>query len=228
MKVALIIVSFHLFLVNAFGQSWAPLKVSWHCQFRGKELVLHDSIYPLNEGNKIVFSTLKFYVSNLQLLKNNKVVYTEPNSYHLIDCAVQTSQQIFLGLNQNLAFDAIRFHLGIDSITHSSGAMGGDLDPVNGMYWTWQSGYIHSKLEGFFLYGESSKRDFEFHLGGYQEPFNTLQTVTLHGANNEVNIGLSIDEFFAPLEVMNQKNIMSPSTDAVNLSKQLSNCFSIK
>jgi hypothetical protein len=37
-----------------------------------------------------------------------------------------------------LKYDQIQFQLGIDSLTNVSGAMGGDLDPTKGMYWTWQ------------------------------------------------------------------------------------------
>lgn len=56
--------------------------------------------------------------------------------------------------------------LGVDSALNYDGVHGGDLDPIHGMYWTWQTGYIHCKIEGIFEL--SGKRvPLEFHLGGF-------------------------------------------------------------
>ena len=59
---------------------------------------------------------------------------------------------ILLGMSQptkhllaNAPFD---LYLGVDSVLNYNGVHEGALDPINGMYWTWQTGYIHCKLEG--------------------------------------------------------------------------------
>ncbi|MDZ4667333.1 MAG: MbnP family protein [bacterium] len=216
------------FGLNGFCQQSEKVKIGVLVNFANQPIVLHDSNYVLKDGSFVKFEILKFYLSNLQLLLNNKVIYAEPNSYHLIDCAVLSSQNIFLGLSQNIAFDAVKFNLGIDSLTNVSGAMGGNLDPVNGMYWTWQSGYINAKIEGSCLLSPEEKKEFEFHLGGYQNPFNPLQTIELNTTSSNFNIALSLDAFFANIDLAKQKNIMLPSIDAVTLSKRLSKCFSIQ
>jgi len=189
---------------------------------------LHDSTYNSNDGNSIKFETLKFYVANIQLYKNEVAVYTEQNSFHLIDVSDTSSQNIFLKLTNGISFNKIKFNLGIDSTTNVAGAMGGDLDPTKGMYWTWQSGYINFKMEGTCNTCTDSKKNFEFHLGGYQYPFNPLQKVELKTTANSFKIILDLRKFFTAVDLKKQKHIMSPSADAVILSQQLAKCFSIK
>ena len=84
-----------------------------------------------------------------------------------------------------MRFNTIAFNLGIDSITNVSGAQGGDLDPTKGMYWAWQSGFINIKLQGTSNSCPPPKNEFEFHLGGYQYPFNSLQTIILKTGNEK-------------------------------------------
>jgi hypothetical protein len=45
-------------------------------------------------------------------------------------------------------YDKISFALGIDSIRNHSGDQVGDLDPANGMFWTWSDGYLFLRYEG--------------------------------------------------------------------------------
>lgn len=47
------------------------------------------------------------------------------------------------------------------------------------MYWTWQSGYINAKLEGKSNLVNTPTHAFAFHLGGYLNPFQTLQTISI-------------------------------------------------
>ena len=80
--------------------------------------------------------------------------------------------------------DKIKFNLGIDSLTNVSGVMGGDLDPTKGMYWTWQSGYINFKMEGSSAVCPTRNHEFQFHIGGYQDPFYAMQTLELEVKNS--------------------------------------------
>ena len=67
-----------------------------------------------------------------------------------------------LQIPSNIPFSKLKFQLGIDSLTNVSGAMGGDLDPTKGMYWTWQSGYINMKIEGKSNSCKTRKNQFQF------------------------------------------------------------------
>ena len=73
----------------------------------------------------------------------------------------------------------IQFNIGIDSLTNVSGALGGDLDPQKGMYWAWQSGYINTKIEGRSPHCKNRKNAFQFHIGGYLQPFYAIRRVEM-------------------------------------------------
>ena len=111
-----------------------------------KDKWITDSLNSISKDS-IQISLFKMYISNVELKNGNKVVFKEKNSFHLIDFS-DTSTTSFLLTNKKVNFTSISFQVGVDSSTTLSGALGGDLDPTKGMYWTWQTGYIHFKLEG--------------------------------------------------------------------------------
>ena len=210
------------------GQQVATAKISFNAILGNNKIILGDSVYRTENGAKISIQTLKFYITGIQLLQNNRIVFVEKNSFHLIDVADTSSQNILLKLPKNIVYNTIQFNLGIDSTTNVSGAMGGDLDPTKGMYWAWQSGYINFKLEGNYTNSKNISNEFEFHIGGYQNPYAAIQTVTLKAiATQNIQINLDIKRFLSAIELEKQKNIMSPGADAVKLAQQLAKCFSI-
>ena len=110
-----------------------------------------------------------------------------------------------------------------------SGALGGDLDPSNGMYWAWQSGYINFKIEGKYKSLNGKEKPFQYHLGGYLYPYLNIQTVFLNvQTSKSINIKLDIEKILLDVNIASQKNIMSPCKEAVILSKKVSNGFLVK
>ena len=109
---------------------------------------LDETYYKLISGDSIKIETFKFYMSGIELWNDDKKVFEEINSFHLIDASIPGSLNLLFVVSLNLNYDKIKFNIGIDSTANVSGAMSGDLDPTKGMYWTWQSGYINFKLEG--------------------------------------------------------------------------------
>jgi hypothetical protein len=189
-------------------------------------LVLNDSAYTLNGGDSIRFETLKFYVSAVELGIDDKIVWKEENSFHLVDASDEKSLQIMLANVPDVPFNKIKFSVGIDSTTNVSGVMGGDLDPTKGMYWTWQSGYINFKLEGKSSVCKSRNNEFQFHLGGYQSPFNSCQTVILKSAGKKSTVIMDIEKMVNDMNLSNENHIMSPCNESVLLSKKMSGIFS--
>ena len=125
-----------------------------------------------------------------------------------------------------LTFDSVSFTLGVDSITSVSGAFGGDLDPTNGMYWTWNSGYVNFKMEGKSAVCNTHKSAFTFHLGGYMAPYRSAQVVGLHVApTNEAIIRLDLSKFLAEIDLNKEHTIMSPSMRAVEISAVIARSF---
>ncbi len=186
----------------------------------------------LSEGGEtetIQIEKLKCYLSNFELYEGTQRVFVETNSYHLLDASVPNSLSFHLEIPSNLNFSEMRFKIGIDSTTHAGGAFGGDLDPMHGMYWTWQSGYINFKLEGRATACPARKNKFQFHLGGYQYPFNTLQEVRLPVKGKKmIAVAIELDELLSSIDLATDYLIMSPNAAAVKMAQQLPALFSIE
>lgn len=169
-----------------------------------------DSLY----DNTYTISAMRFYVSNITITDlNHEVVYTHPTKHLLIDLSKPNSQYIHFADTSLCTYAHLRiqFSVGIDSMTNSQGALSGDLDPVNGMYWTWQSGYINLKIEGTKKV-DTVDQEFQFHIGGYRAPYSAFGTINtpLH---SEINFEL--DEILNRIS-WEQDHIMSPSKAAVS------------
>ncbi len=187
-----------------------------------------DSNFNLNQTDSVQITSFKFYISGIEFWNNDSLMFIEKDSYHLIDMSKPASFHIPLDMAFKFPYNQIKFNLGIDSTTSTSGAMSGALDPLNGMYWTWQSGYINSKMEGVF-FSKSVRKSFEFHLGGYQNPFNAIKVVSLKVNSLAIQpIQIDLLYFFKEIDLNKQNHLMQPSIEAVLLSGYLSNCFAIK
>lgn len=202
------------------------IPIHFNAFFDGKPLVFEDSTYHSNNGDSIQITNLKFYISNINLTQNNAIVWTESNSYHLVDLQQLATTNWKLTVPEKLKFNDIQFYLGIDSATHAKGALGGDLDPTRGMYWTWQNGYINCKIEGQSNRCNTRNHAFVFHLGGYMHPYNCLQKIQLQVSNtNTINLGLNLSDFIKQIDLQQQNTLMSPGTQAVDLAKLFSQTF---
>jgi len=188
-----------------------------------------DTIYTLDNNQTIEFSTVKWYISGVEVLRNDSIIFTKKNSYHLLDASNEPSLHILLAQLPAGQGTHVRFYLGIDSATTTSGAFGGDLDPTRGMFWTWQSGYIHTKIEGKCSRSRGRNREFEFHLGGYRSPFNSLQTITLpFPSSREVIVKMDVLKWINSIDLASVHHIMSPGEQAVFLSQQFSSIFRVE
>lgn len=168
---------------------------------------------------------LKFYISNVRFYNNGKLVDTTEEKYVLMD--FENSNSLILR-HHNKNFNVVKFNIGIDSLANVSGALGGDLDPTKGMYWAWHSGYINFKIEGKSKNCPARKNRFQFHIGGYEFPVNTLQEKEFKTSNKNVVIEIALDEFFKQIDLSKQYEVMSPNQKAVELAKLFSTCFKLK
>lgn len=193
--------------------------------FGSQGVVLADSAFRVED---VQIDVLKFYISGVRLLQNGDVVIEEPNSFHLVDASIDKPFVLAIENEQDVGFDELKFNLGIDSASSVLGAMGGDLDPTKGMYWTWQSGYVNFKLEGKSNLCKTNDNKFEFHLGGYQQPFVCLQTLAFPVQNpHQISVTVDVEKLLKHIDLENQNRVMSPSEEAVILSKLVANSFSI-
>jgi hypothetical protein len=97
---------------------------------------------------------------------------------------------------------------------------------MQGMYWTWQSGYIHWKLEAEAKIG-GNREAITWHVGGYRQPFNTLRRVSLPVVSGRTHMKIGIDVFslLAAKQTDIDYTIMSPSKHAMHLADQFQNAF---
>lgn len=124
--------------------------------------------------------TFKYYISDLKLINSNanKVVKVAENSYFLIDESGAGTEYIGVKAPAN-KYDRIAFTIGVDSAKNVSGAQTGALDPANGMFWTWNSGYIMAKLEGNSPLSTEADNRIQYHIGGFKQADNVLKKVVL-------------------------------------------------
>jgi hypothetical protein len=211
---------FCFILITGYGQT-TSINITFQPSI-SNELIELNTIYSLTDSSKIEITTCRFYVSNFSFFSKGKLL-TQNKEAFLIDLENPESLSID---NLDGDFDQLIFNLGIDSSTNVAGILDGDLDPIKGMYWTWNSGYINFKLEGSITNNTGKKIPFEYHLGGYLPPFQTIQTISIDRENaNPATIQFDISQFISSIDFEKCSNVMIPGATAVELSKSLASCF---
>jgi hypothetical protein len=177
-------------------------------------------------NNWIEFNTLRFYLSELYIT-DNQGQELAGDQYQLIDLENPESLTI---LKHENGIIQLRFILGIDSLTNVSGILDGPLDPINGMYWTWNSGYINFKLEGRSNLSLAPKNEFEYHLGGYLSPYSTAREIILQPdpKKQETIIEIQLDKWLRTIDMSETNSVMIPGPKAVQLSDELVNVFMVR
>lgn len=168
-----------LLLTGAESAQNQGVTVRFKPVFNGVPLQLEQRSYTTAQGEAVVITACRLYVSGLQLQYRDGSTYHEPTSYHLLDAEADSTWTIRLPLAPNQPLTALAFSVGVDSLANVTGAHTGALDPARGMYWAWHSGYVNAKLEGRSPQAGSPRREFEFHVGGYAAPASTLRRVRL-------------------------------------------------
>jgi Transmembrane family 220, helix len=184
-----------------------------------------NKMYPY-KNDSVQLSALKFYISDIQFYKDEKPVNIAVKKHHLVDMENRASLTVKCVAENKQSFNRIQFSIGTDSITNVSGAHGGDLDPTNGMYWTWQSGYINFKLEGKSKICASRNNEFIYHIGGYQHPYPTIQQIILPVKyNSTIVIKVDIAQLLNQLNLAAFFHLMSPGKKAVEMAQKIAAIF---
>lgn len=225
---------------NSYEGDSYILRLNFQPTANGESLVFNkDYINFLGEDYKV--STFKFYVSNISLLQEQPApVARKEDGFFLVDAANPASQIIEVQLNA-VPFNRLMFQVGIDSIWNVSGAQTGALDPMNGMFWTWNSGYIMAKLEGSSSFSRGLNNTFTYHIGGFREGEKTQREVILPLPNQqewilektnitEMVIDVNIDKWFRsahdlPISAVSEN--MSPGPLSVRYADNYANMFTL-
>ena len=188
-------------------------------------LLPHTS-YPLGTTtDSFRVSQLKFYIHDVKLFHNKKVVHQLDKQFHLFDLADSISHYLIFE-SPRKCYNYIEFDIGVDSNTNAEGVQGGALDPMNGMYWTWQSGYINFKLEGNSPLCKSRKNKFQFHIGGFSKTCYPIRRIRLKlRSKNEIRIYLNVEYLLIAANLAEQHTIMSPKSNAVEFADHFIDAF---
>ena len=126
-------------------------------------------------GETFQIAKLNYYISNIVLKTNDgkEFVVPQDSSYFLIMEEQEDSQEVHLKNVPSGNYNQISFTIGVDSLrsTMDVSKRPGVLDPAqghDGMYWTWNSGYIFFKMEGTSPAAPLEQDNkFYYHIGGY-------------------------------------------------------------
>jgi hypothetical protein len=137
-------------------------------------------------GERYSIKNFKFYICQVDLINTTDGTKYRINKddYFLVNFAEPSSTRVSLNAIAHI-YDKISFTLGVDSIKNVSGAQTGALDPANGMFWTWNSGYIMAKLEGNSVLSNQPNQVFEYHIGGFAGAENVVQKISLEFPLNQ-------------------------------------------
>jgi hypothetical protein len=199
-----------------------------------------DSAYTNFWKEPYTVSLFKFYVSKFDLINtdSNRVYHVNVDKYFLIDAADSNTWSVHL-LATPFTYNRISFLIGVDSIRNVSGAQTGALDPINGMFWTWNSGYVMAKLEGNSPLSSLANNKIEYHIGGFMGPDNVLIKPTLlfpfgkysivqAGKKNAINVNADVNAwFFNPhqLKIKNNPACTTPGALAKDHAENYSKMF---
>ena len=96
---------------------------------------------------------------------------------------------------------------------------------MHGMYWSWRSGYINFKCEGVSSSCPSRNNAFMFHIGGFQAPFNTIQSVSLPVYSDTVVLQIDLTPLLTLSSITQNYEVMSPSAKAMTFANQFPSLF---
>ena len=215
-------VSFYLFFwsfvysLNCNGQ--LSIIPTWN-----KKALELQHIYLTQNNDSISFSTLKIYFSDFRFKDKISGRITSIDTLIFYDLSDSSTHSFFNDLNLS-NYESVAFTLGLDSSKNVSGELENAYDPLLGMYWAWNTGYINLKIMGESSAVPTNSHEFEFHLGGYRSPFATAQTIQVD--LNDQYIYFDLEKLFSEsINLTKNHHIMLPCKDAFLISQGISACF---
>lgn len=209
------------------------LRLVFHHQV-GKNPLELGALCQNSLGDSITIERFKYYVSHFTLTDSKGKQWKPDPQYFLIDEAIPGSKIITIQ-PPDINIRQIGFLLGVDSARNVSGIQTGALDPLKGMFWTWNSGYIMAKLEGTAERSPSPGHRFTYHIGGFRFGMNTARQIRLNIPSasqplREIHITADINQWFSGASQINIAETPvchSPGSLAMKFADNFQNMFSI-
>lgn len=208
------------------------LMINIHHEANGVRLE-KDSLHYTIDSIPYHISLLKYYVGTF-VFTNKTGEDLKVENIQLIDGFQNAAFAIPLASGE---YKSVRFMLGVDSVLQAAGVQEGALDPLNNMYWAWNSGYVNFKLEGSSDSSTADRHRIEQHIGGYAGKNKTMQWVRSEFKKNLIVDGsaaqnmlitIDLDKYWSSEAgniIKNRPVLVRMGDDAVSLSKRLPALF---
>ena len=202
---------------------------------------LDGSTYTNPFGEDYTITKFKYYISNIGFgLSGPENSFIDKSHYYLVDQSDPTTQTISFSAEEN-NFTTVSFLIGVDSIRNVSGAQTGALDPLNDMFWTWNSGYIMAKMEGVSPQSGEAENLIAYHIGGFSGANNTLKTISLifpankilsikQGSTSEITVAVDFSKWWQnpnDIKIVEHPVITTPGALAKQVADNYSNMFTV-
>jgi hypothetical protein len=224
---------FCLFILEAADAQ--QLDVYMQHAVNGEILKLGKTNYQNEAGDTFNISRFQYYLSNFSLTDTDGKTVKVSSECFLVNEANKDSKVISLANVPVGQYKSISFMVGVDSLLNCTGAQTGSLDPINGMFWTWNSGYIMMKLEGTSPSSNLPGHMIEFHIGGYRAPHMTQRWVSLPldfkvkeaPSIIGINIRADIATLLKGVNFRQSAGFMTPGAAADKLADSYQHMFSV-
>ncbi|MEZ4918382.1 MAG: MbnP family protein [Saprospiraceae bacterium] len=176
----------------------SPVLVHFQTTVRGAEILPGTGEYQNSFGQTFRFDMLKYYISNCALIDANGEAFELAN-HHLIDIEEPSTATLAFDSIPNKSYTHFRFFVGIDPQHNHDGDQEGALDPVHGMLWSWNTGYIFYKHEGSYLNAAGEWKQLLFHYGtdeAYTEVIIPVDGIDLNGKERSVFLNFDIGKLY--------------------------------
>ncbi|MFN8414851.1 MAG: MbnP family protein [Cytophagaceae bacterium] len=231
--------------VPAQQETYGSAVLKFEHTFNDEEFILNSSsYYKTSSEDSLIFTTFKFYISNIQFKKSDGTIWKQKNGYYLIDYSTASEGIVSITVDSIPSGDYtdVTYTIGVDSTSNVSGAQSGALDPINGMFWSWNTGYIFLKAEG--TYQNVTNGDFQYHIGGFKNSnsTNALQSKSFNSglvpiminpkSSPQIHFAVDVKKLFdggtITLKASDTPTMMMPGSTSVNISKNYATMFSLE
>jgi hypothetical protein len=178
---------------------------AFKAKVKNEDLVPDTKFFTNPSKDNYSVSKFNYYISNVRFTRKDGFVYSEPESYHLMEHVQNKTRFSIKGMPDG-EYTKIEFMIGVDSLRNVKGAQTGALDPAHNMFWDWDQGYIFFKLEGSFnTLTQQDMGDYAIHIGGFAGPYATQQQCSFSlltpvsvkgGHTSSIYYNVQVDEIF--------------------------------
>ncbi|MFN5095396.1 MAG: MbnP family protein [Ignavibacteria bacterium] len=163
----------------------------------------------VNEEDTVSITSFTFYISSR---KHQSTLSSTPIRF-------------LLTMEDSLTFtipdDIDSLCFGLDSIDNVNTSFEGALDPIHGMFWTWNSGYVNCKIEGTWSRSRHIHQSFTLHLGGYRFPYSSFFMFKVPSDQQRVSMAIDLLPVIMHALHKHEGNIMSTGPAAFTCSQIL-------